>query len=92
MSYHRYMKRTKLLVATILLCGCPADHFHGFASPQAVLDYSEAKAKRLAECQLQELTREQAEQCLGEFAVAIGSEACQAADDWARTLPSEESK
>jgi len=70
-----------------LLSGCPSGHFHGFATPDAMAEYAKAKAVRLAECQAQELTRQQAEKCLGEFAVAVGSDACQAAWDWMKELP-----
>jgi len=74
----------------LLLSACPSGHFHGFANPDVMAEYAKAKAVRLAECQAQELTQEQAEKCLGEFAVAVGSEACQAAWDWMKELPEED--
>ena len=71
------MKR--IAVLTLALTGC--------ASLPALRSYSEDKAARLLECQAQELTREQAQACLGRFALDIGTSACREAERWLETLP-----
>jgi hypothetical protein len=54
---------------------------------ESVTQYGLDKAARLAECQAQELSKEQAAACLGEFAANVGTEACGEAQRWLDTLP-----
>jgi hypothetical protein len=84
------MRIALLLVA---VSGCA--HFEHF-DRAAVGQWGAEKASRLALCQIQGdegliPTRERAVECLGEFARDMGTDACQAADDWiaSKTSPAE---
>jgi len=53
----------------------------------AVSHYAKAKAAKLVECQAQELTRAQGEQCLGLLAHDLQTDACAEASRWLDSLP-----
>lgn len=55
-------------------------------SLSGVRQYASDKAQRLAECQLQDLSEEQAKACLGAFARDLGTKACKEADAWLESL------
>ena len=56
------------------------------ASLQGLKVYAAEKAQRLAECQLQDLSEDQARKCLGQFARDLGTKACDDANEWLEEL------
>lgn len=57
------------------------------ATLEGLKAYAAEKAQRLAECQLEDLSEEQARACLGQFARDLGTKACGEANDWLESLP-----